>query len=175
MRLILIYLLKPLCVVLIPLCVVHPAPAPTHTALAAKETPLSFTIETKQKAVEFLKPIAIRVVLRNNSQSPLSLDPTTLRLHPENWHVVGSWGAWSGRGEGYPLDVEDKLAGRVDLKPGASLRLLTVHKFPTFELLGPTRIAYTMTSTDSVTSKLLPEDAREVSLNIPPTKLMTSV
>lgn len=157
------------------LCVLLPAVAPTDKVVAAKEAPLSFTLETKEKVVEFLQPIAIRVEVRNNSQSSLPLDTKTLRLHPEDWHVVGTWGQWSGGGEGYPLDAEDRAAGRVELAPGASLRLLTVHEYPSFELLGPTRVGYKLSSTDAATKKLLTTDTRELSLHIPPTKLMTTV
>src|ERR1044072_6028115 len=165
MRSILLYLLMPL-------CVLPPEAAPTH---AANKAPLSFTIETRDKVVGFLQPIVIRVVLRNNSQSSISLDTSTLRLHHAEFHVVGTWGQWSDGGEGNELDAEDKPAGRVELSPGASLRLLTVHKSPTFELLGPTRIRYKLSSTDTATNNLLPEDAGEVSLDMQPTKVMTSV
>src|ERR1044072_7814432 len=115
MRSILLYLLMPL-------CVLPPEAAPTH---AANKAPLSFTIETRDKVVGFLQPIVIRVVLRNNSQSSISLDTSTLRLHHAEFHVVGTWGQWSDGGEGNELDAEDKPAGRVELSPGASLRLLT--------------------------------------------------
>ena len=165
-RLILLYLLVLLCASL-------PVAAPTEAAV--QEPPLSFTLETKDKVVEFLQPLAIRVILHNNSRSSLSLDTRTLRLHKEDWHVIGTFGQWSGRGEGYPLNAENKPAGRVELMPGASLQLLTVHDFTNFEELGPARVGYTLTSTDAATTALLPPKARELSLHIPPTKLMTSV
>lgn len=148
---------------------------PSQQVSTTKEAPLSFTLETQEKTVEFFQPIAIRVVVRNNSQSSISFDPKTLRLHSDNWHVVGTWGQWSGRGEGGRLDTEDKSSGRVELAPGASKGLLFVHKYPTFELLGPTRVGYKLSSTNANTQKLLPVDIRELSLQIPPTKLMTSV
>jgi hypothetical protein len=158
-----------------PLCALLPIAAPTHPDFFTKAAPLSFTIETKEKVVGFLQPIVIRVVLRNNSQSSISLDTNTLRLHQTEFHVVGTSGQWSGGGEGNQLDTEDKPAGRVELTPGSSLRMVTTFNSPTFELLGPTRIRYELSSTDTATNKLLPEDASEVSLEIPPTKLMTSV
>lgn len=146
----------------------------TSRVFAAEGAPLSFTLEAKEK-VEFLEPIAIRVTLRNNSPSSFSLDTKTLRLSYENWHVVGSGGQWSGRGEGYPLEPEDRPAGRLELEPGTTLRLLFVHQYPTFELLGPTRVGYILSSTDPTTQRLLPTDIRELSVHIPPTKLMASV
>ncbi|MEN3328643.1 MAG: hypothetical protein V7638_3450 [Acidobacteriota bacterium] len=158
-----------------PVFALLPIAARTDTAVTAKAAPLSFTIETKEKMVGFLQPIVIRVVLRNNSQSSISLDINTFRLHQTEFHVVGTSGQWSGGGEGNQLDTEDKPAGRVELTQGASLRVFAIYNSPTFKLLGPTRIRYELSSTDTGTNKLLPEDASEVSLGIPPTKLMTSV
>jgi hypothetical protein len=157
------------------LCILLPVAAPIDKTFAATDAPLTFTLETADKVVEFLQPISIRVILRNNSQSSLSIDTRTLRLDPEDWHVVGSWGQWSPGSEGFPLDAVDKPAGRVELPPGVSLRLLVVHTYPDFELLGPTSVRYKLSSTDAATKKLLPADSRELSLHIPPTKLMTSV
>jgi hypothetical protein len=55
-------------------------------------------LETKEKVVQFFEPLAIRVVLRNNSRSTVSLNTKNLRLVAQGWHDVGSAGAWSGRG-----------------------------------------------------------------------------
>lgn len=160
---------------LLSLCVLLSAATPTDKVFPTKATPLSFTLETKDKVVGLLQPLTIRVVLHNNSQSSLSLDTRTLRIDPDGWHVVDGGGQWSGPGEGFPLAVEDKPSGKIELAPGASLRLLFVHKNPTFELLGPTRVYYKLRSLNAATNKLLPADACELSLHIPPTKLMTSV
>lgn len=125
--------------------------------------------------VEFLKPIAIRLILRNTSKSSITVDTRTLRLVAEDWHVVGTWGQWSGEGEGVPLEPEAQLPSPTELPPGASVKLLTVHDDPTFELLGPMRVGYTLSSTNAAIKKLLPTDIRQLSFHVPPTKLMSAV
>ncbi len=160
------------------LCVLLPSVARTEqsqTNNAGKESPLSFTLETKDTVVELFEPLAIRVVLRNNTRSAILVDTKTLRLVAQDWHVVGTWGAWSGEGEGDPLETENRLPGRIELPPGVSVKLLAVHENPTFELLGPTRVGYRLTSTNPAIKKLLPTDVRQLSFHIPPTKLMSAV
>ena len=160
------------------LCVLLPSAAKTEQSKpinAGKESPLSFILETKDTVVELFQPIAIRVILRNNSQSPILVDTKTLRLVPRDWHVVGSWGAWSGEGKGNALETENRLPGRIELPPGASVKLVTVHENPTFELLGPTRVGYTLSSTDPAIKKLLPTDTHQLSFHTTPSKLMSAV
>lgn len=135
---------------------------------------LDFTLETKDKAIQFQDPITIRVVLRNNSHDPVSLNTQDLRLISDAWYVTGSHGAWSD-GDGESLETEDRPAGRVDLPAGASLRLLLVDKFPTYERLGRVRVEYKLTSSDAATNRLLPANSRELSFDVPPTSLMSAV
>src|ERR1051326_3405570 len=92
---------------------------------------LDFTLETKDKAIQFQDPITIRVVLRNNSHDPVSLNTEDLRLISCAWYVTGLHGAWS-EGDGRPLETENRPAGRVELPAGGSLRLLPVANFPTY-------------------------------------------
>src|SRR5215510_11486841 len=129
------------------LCVLLPSAATTDTVANAESSRLTFTLETKEKTVEFYEPLSIRVVLRNNSRSSLFLNTKSLRLIPYGWHVVGTNGEWM-EGEGLPLEPEDPVAERMQLAAGASVRLLTVHDDPSFELLGPVRVAYKLSSTD---------------------------
>src|SRR5689334_9515583 len=129
------------------------------TAAHSQQTPsLTFTLETKDKLVQLYEPLAIRVVLRNNSQSTVSLNTKHLRLSPNDWHVVGTWGQWSGTSEGMPLKTENGSSGKIELAPGSSLRLLTTNEFTTFELLGPTRVSYILSSSDAATKQLLSDD-----------------
>ena len=137
-------------------------------------TSLDFSLETKQKTIQFFEPLTIRVVLRNNSRSLISVNTKNLRLIADEWHVVGSWGAWSGD-EGDPLQTEDSPGGQVDLPPGESLRLFLTDEYPTYQLLGPVRVVYRLTSTDPATRRLLPANRREVSFDVPPTPLMSAV
>jgi hypothetical protein len=142
--------------------------------MASKAPPITFTPETKDKVVQFFEPLAIRAILRNNSQSSISLNSGNLRLIRENWHVVGTWGEWM-EGEGLHPQTENRPAGRIELAPGASLTLTIVEENPTFELLGPARVAYKLSSTDAATKQLLPSEYSEVSFEIPPTKLIAAV
>ena len=113
-------------------------------------------------------------MLRNNSHAAVSLTTKNLRLIPDDFHVVGTWGQWSP-GEGTPLETENGSSGPIELQPGSSLRLSTTHEFPLFELLGPTRVSYRLSSSDPGTKKLLPADPSELIFDIPPTKLISSV
>src|SRR5258708_6566779 len=97
-----------------------------------KSAPITFTIETKEKAVTFFDPLAIRVVLHNNSPSPIFFNSGSLRLISESWHVVGTWGQWSGD-EGMSLSPENHVAGRIELPAGGSFNLAMVEQWPTFE------------------------------------------
>ena len=111
---------------------------------------ISFSLETKDKAVRFCDPLAIRVVVRNNSSAPVSLDPRSLRLIPESWHVVGTWGEWM-EGEGMPLSTETSRPGRIELPKGGSINLLAVEEDSSFERLGEVRVSYRLKSTNPAT------------------------
>ena len=165
-----LFLLFLLCTLLPPAALTE-QPAPVHKSPASQ---LDFTLETKDKTVAFFEPLTIRVVLRNNSRLSISLNTTKLRLIADRWDVVGTNGAWSGE-EGDPLETEDQPAGQVDLPPGASLRLVLVDEYPTYQLLGPARVAYRLSSTEAATKKLLPADPRALSFEVPPTQLMSAV
>ena len=78
-------------------------------------------------------------------------------------------------GEGMHLETENRHTGRIELPAGASLKLLTVDENPTFESLGPVRVSYKLGSTDSATKQLLPTSYGELLLEIPPTKLISTV
>ena len=146
----------------------------TSPEIASKTPPITFTLETKEKVVQFFEPIVIRVVLHNNLQSSIYVNSQALRLIPESWHVVGTWGEWM-EGEGVGLQPESRPAGRIEISPASSLVLLTVAENPTFERLGPVRVAYKLSSTDSATKQLLPSEYSELSVEIPPTKLISAV
>lgn len=147
----------------------------TRADRAQIEPQLTFTLETTEKTVQFLEPITIRVVLHNNSRSSISLNTNSLRMIADNWHVVGSTGAWSGSGEGKQLNAEGQASGHIDLPAGASLRLLHVHEDANVEQLGPVRVGFKLSSTDAATKRLLPTDSRYVSFDVPPTKLISAV
>jgi len=157
---------------LLPSAALTEQPPPVPKSLTASR--LDFRLETKDKTVQFFEPLTIRVVLRNNSRSSISLNTKNLRLIADRWDVVGSNGAWSGE-EGQPLQTEDQPAGQVDLLPGASLRLLLVDEYPTYQLLGPVRVAYRLSSKEPATKRWLPADPRRVSYEIAPTQLMSAV
>lgn len=135
---------------------------------------ISFSVETKDKAVRFGDPLAIRVVVRNNSSAPVSLDPRTLRLIPESWHVVGTWGEWM-EGEGLPLSTETNQAGRIELPKGGSINLLAVEGDSSFERLGGVRVSYRLKSTDPATQHFMPASYAELSFAVPPNDLISGV
>ncbi len=156
---------------LLPSAALIEQPPRAHRSEASR---LDFTLETRDKTVQFFEPLTIRVLLRNNSRLSISLNTTKLRLIADRWDVVGTNGAWSGE-EGVPLQTEGQPAGQLELSPGASLHLVRVDEYPTYQRLGPVRVAYRLTSTDPATEKLLPADRRELSYEVAPTQLMQAV
>lgn len=135
---------------------------------------IAFTVESKDKVVRFFDPLDIRVVVRNNSSTPISLDPRSLRLIPESWHVVGAWGQWM-EGEGLPLSTKTNHAGRIELPVGRSLSLQALDEDSSFERLGPVRVSYLLKSTDPASQQFMPATPEQLSFEVPPTDLISGV